>query len=185
MSLLPLMCVYCHYTGTLCLCLASSEDPTADGLTSTSLLEFAMMSHLEAMNSHEQTSPEAAEPDLAPSSLHAAPGSGFASEENEESKILQPPQYFWEDGGELNDSSLDLGPATGKLFLPHSSSHSAGTLGKWKDAGICLFALTQLWLRGPEIKRQLYFLTSVPDVSPVNPEQAQALETKLKLSFYS
>ncbi|KAF1449644.1 Podocalyxin-like protein 2, partial [Spheniscus mendiculus] len=103
-------------TGTLCLCLASSEEPTADGLTSTSLLEFAMMSHLEAMNSHEQTSPEAAEPDLAPGSLHAAPGSGFASEENEESKILQPPQYFWEDGGELNDSSLDLGPATDYSF---------------------------------------------------------------------
>ncbi|NXG86299.1 PDXL2 protein, partial [Stercorarius parasiticus] len=104
------------YTGTLCLCLASSEEPTTDGLTSTSLLEFAMMSHLEAMNSREQTSPEAAEPDLAPGSLHAAPGSGFASEENEESKILQPPQYFWEDGGELNDSSLDLGPATDYSF---------------------------------------------------------------------
>ncbi|NWR83187.1 PDXL2 protein, partial [Furnarius figulus] len=103
-------------TGTLCLCLASSEDPTADGLTSTSLLEFAMMSHLEAMNSHEQTNLETAEPDLAPGSLHAAPGSGFASEENEESKILQPPQYFWEDGGELNDSSLDLGPATDYSF---------------------------------------------------------------------
>ncbi|NXV82436.1 PDXL2 protein, partial [Atlantisia rogersi] len=103
-------------TGTLCLCLASSEEPTTDGLTSTSLLEFAMMSHLEAMNSHEQTSPEAAESDLTPGSLHAAPGSGFASEENEESKILQPPQYFWEDGGELNDSSLDLGPATDYSF---------------------------------------------------------------------
>ncbi|NWZ68504.1 PDXL2 protein, partial [Acrocephalus arundinaceus] len=107
-------------TGTRCLCLASSEDPTADGLTSTSLLEFAMMSHLEAMNSHEQTSPEVAEPDLAPGSLHAAPGSGFAREENEESKILQPPQYFWEDGGDLNDSSLDLGPATDYTF-PASS----------------------------------------------------------------
>ncbi|KFO94232.1 Podocalyxin-like 2, partial [Buceros rhinoceros silvestris] len=94
----------------------SSEEPAGDGLTSTSLMEFAMMSHLEAMNSHEQTSPEAVEPDLAPGSLHAAPGSGFASEENEESKILQPPQYFWEDGGELNDSSLDLGPATDYSF---------------------------------------------------------------------
>lgn len=56
---------------------------------------------------------------------------------------------------------------------------------RWKDAGICAPALTQLSLRGPEIKRQLYFLTSVPDVSPVNPEQAQALETKLQLSLYS
>ncbi|NXV41006.1 PDXL2 protein, partial [Uria aalge] len=115
-SVLSLIWVYCLYTGTLCLCLASSEEPTTDGLTSTSLLEFAMMSHLEAMDSHEQTSPEAAEPDLAPGSLHAAPGSGFASEENEESKILQPPQYFWEDGGELNDSNLDLGPATDYSF---------------------------------------------------------------------
>ncbi|EOB06965.1 Podocalyxin-like protein 2, partial [Anas platyrhynchos] len=94
----------------------SSEESTTDGLTSTSLLEFAMMSHLEAVNSHEQTSPEATEPDLIPGSLHAAPGSGFASEENEESKILQPPQYFWEDGGELNDSSLDLGQATDYSF---------------------------------------------------------------------
>ncbi|TRZ13651.1 hypothetical protein HGM15179_013467 [Zosterops borbonicus] len=96
---------------------ASEEDPTADGLKSTSLLEFAMMSHLEAMNSHEQTSLEAAQLDLAPGSLHAAPGSGLASEENEESKILQPPQYFWED---LNDSSLDLGPATDYIFLATS-----------------------------------------------------------------
>ncbi|NXL55183.1 PDXL2 protein, partial [Chordeiles acutipennis] len=116
LSVLSLIWVYCLYTGILCFCLAISEEPTTDGLTSTSLLEFAMMSHLEAMNSHEQTSPEAAESDLAPSSLHAAPGSGFASEENEESKILQPPQYFWEDGGELNDSSLDLGPATDYSF---------------------------------------------------------------------
>ncbi|XP_010181650.1 PREDICTED: podocalyxin-like protein 2, partial [Mesitornis unicolor] len=106
----------CCSTGTLCLCLASSEEPTTDGLTSTSLLEFAAMSHLEAVGSHEQTSPEPAEPDLAPGSLHAAPGSGFASEENEESRILQPPQYFWEDGGELNDSSLDLGSPTDYSF---------------------------------------------------------------------
>lgn len=103
-------------TGTLCLCLASSEESTTDGLTSTSLMEFAVMSHIEAINSHEQTSPETAEPGLIPGSLHAAPGSGFASEENEESKILQPPQYFWEDGGELNESSLDLGPATDYSF---------------------------------------------------------------------
>ncbi|KAJ7406904.1 podocalyxin like 2 [Willisornis vidua] len=125
---------------TLCLCLASSEDPTADGLTSTSLVEFAMMSHLEAMNSHEQTSLETAEPDLAPGSLHAAPGSGFASEENEESKILQPPQYFWEDGGELNDSSLDLGPPTDYSF-PATSQKALlkrnGTQGdNWETATV-------------------------------------------------
>ncbi|NXF45001.1 PDXL2 protein, partial [Oceanites oceanicus] len=128
-------------TGTLCLCLASSEEPTADGLTSTSLLEFAMMSHLEAMNSHEQTSPEAAEPDIVPGSLHAAPGSGFASEENEESKILQPPQYFWEDGGELNDSSLDLGPATDYSFPAASQKallkgNGTQVKGNWETATV-------------------------------------------------
>ncbi|NWX83452.1 PDXL2 protein, partial [Nothoprocta pentlandii] len=111
-----LMRVCCRCPGTWCLCLASSEEPTADGLTSTSLLELAAMSHLEALNSQEQPSPEAPEGELGPGALHAAPGSGFASEENEESKILQPPQYFWEDGGELNDSSLDLGPATDYSF---------------------------------------------------------------------
>ncbi|NWY03671.1 PDXL2 protein, partial [Nothoprocta ornata] len=111
-----LMRVCCRCPGTWCLCLASSEEPTADGLTSTSLLELAVMSHLEALNSQEQPSPEAPEGELGPGALHAAPGSGFASEENEESKILQPPQYFWEDGGELNDSSLDLGPATDYSF---------------------------------------------------------------------
>ncbi|XP_061312034.1 podocalyxin-like protein 2 [Pezoporus flaviventris] len=113
--------------GTLHLCLASSEETTADGLTSTSLLEFAVLPHLEAMNSHERASPEPVEPDLTPVSLHAAPGSGFASEENEESKILQPPQYFWEDGGELNDSSLDLGPTTDYNFP--AASQKAGQKG--------------------------------------------------------
>ncbi|XP_008566713.1 PREDICTED: podocalyxin-like protein 2 [Galeopterus variegatus] len=42
-----------------------------------------------------------------------APGSGFPSEEGEDSRILQPPQYFWEEEEELNDSSLDLGPTAG------------------------------------------------------------------------
>ncbi|XP_039401969.1 podocalyxin-like protein 2 [Mauremys reevesii] len=102
--------------GTLCICLVSSEEPTAEGLTSTSLVEFTMMSHLELLDSSEQSNLEATEPDPVLSALHASAGSGFASEENEESKILQPPQYFWEDGGELNDSSLDLGPATDYSF---------------------------------------------------------------------
>ncbi|KAK2500662.1 hypothetical protein MC885_013141, partial [Smutsia gigantea] len=45
-----------------------------------------------------------------------APGSGFPSEESEESRILQPPQYFWEEEEELNDSSLDLGPTADYVF---------------------------------------------------------------------
>uniref|UniRef100_A0A8C0GNV6 Podocalyxin like 2 n=1 Tax=Chelonoidis abingdonii TaxID=106734 RepID=A0A8C0GNV6_CHEAB len=101
---------------TLCICLVSCEEPTAEGLTSTSLVEFTMMSHPELLDSSEQSNLEATEPDPVLGTLHASAGSGFASEENEESKILQPPQYFWEDGGELNDSSLDLGPATDYSF---------------------------------------------------------------------
>lgn len=85
-----------------------------------------MMSHLELLDSREQSNLEATEPDPVLSALHASAGSGFASEENEESKILQPPQYFWEDGGDLNDSSLDLGPATGRLFLSLSFLSSSG-----------------------------------------------------------
>ncbi|NXA40061.1 PDXL2 protein, partial [Eudromia elegans] len=102
--------------GTLCCCLAAPEEPSAEGLTSTSLLDVAAMSRLEALGSREQPGAEAPEAELGAGSLHAAPSSGFASEENEESKILQPPQYFWEDGGELNDSSVDLGPATDYSF---------------------------------------------------------------------
>ncbi|XP_019392380.1 PREDICTED: podocalyxin-like protein 2 isoform X2 [Crocodylus porosus] len=119
--------------GTLCICLVSSEESASEGLTSTSLVEFAMMSHLEPLDSNEQTSPETVEPELVPSALHASPGSGFASEENEESKILQPPQYFWEDGGELNDSSLDLGPATGSQAISEDpfemTSRNTGVMG--------------------------------------------------------
>ncbi|XP_065543529.1 podocalyxin-like protein 2 isoform X2 [Lathamus discolor] len=126
-ALLLLLLLLLLAAGTLHLCLASSEETTADGLTSTSLLEFAVMPHLEAMNSPDRASPEPVEPDLTPVSLHAAPGSGFASEENEESKILQPPQYFWEDGGELNDSSLDLGPTTDYNFP--AASRKAGQKG--------------------------------------------------------
>uniref|UniRef100_A0A8C8RZS2 Podocalyxin like 2 n=1 Tax=Pelusios castaneus TaxID=367368 RepID=A0A8C8RZS2_9SAUR len=102
--------------GALCICLASSEEPTTEGLTSTSLVEFTMMSPLEPLDSSEQSNLEAPEPDLVPSALQAFAGSGFASEENEESKILQPPQYFWDDGGDLNDSSLEMGPATDYSF---------------------------------------------------------------------
>nr|XP_006120274.1 podocalyxin-like protein 2 [Pelodiscus sinensis] len=119
--------------GTLSICLGLSEEPTAEGLTSTSLV-----SHLEPLDSSEQSN---LEPDLVLSALHATAGSGFASEENEESKILQPPQYFWEDGGDLNDSSLDLGPATDYSFpiasqkaLPKGNSTQAKD--NWETASL-------------------------------------------------
>ncbi|XP_066472262.1 podocalyxin-like protein 2 [Tiliqua scincoides] len=98
--------------GTWYVCLAFSEDPGTEGLSSTSLVDISTLSHLESLDSSEQqTNLEVSEPDLVPSALQASPGSGFASEENEDSKILQS-QYFWEDGGDLNDSSLDVEPSS-------------------------------------------------------------------------
>lgn len=99
-------------------CLALSEDPGTEGLSSTSFIDISALSHLESLDSSEQqTNLEVLEPNLVPSALQASPGSGFASEETEDSKVLQS-QYFWEDGGDLNDSSLDVEPASGS-FSPH------------------------------------------------------------------
>ncbi|XP_015281566.1 PREDICTED: podocalyxin-like protein 2 [Gekko japonicus] len=104
---------------SLCICLALSEDLGTEGLSSTSLVDFTSMSHMESLESSEQTNLKAPESDLVPSALQAAPGSGFASEENEDSKILQS-QYFWEEGGDLNDSSLYPG-ATPDYNVPLAS----------------------------------------------------------------
>lgn len=95
-------------------CAAGSDEPGPEGLTSTSLLDLLLPSGLE-------------EPSEA-MGLGAglgAPGSGFPSEESEESRILQPPQYFWEEEEEMNDSSLDLGPTAGsssslRICVDHS-----------------------------------------------------------------
>ncbi|KAL8212575.1 UNVERIFIED_CONTAM: hypothetical protein K2H54_051400 [Gekko kuhli] len=77
-------------------------------------------SHMESLESSEQTNLKVPESDLVPSALQAAPGSGFASEENEDSKILQS-QYFWEEGGDLNDSSLYPGATPAFLVFLRGS----------------------------------------------------------------
>ncbi|XP_049622476.1 podocalyxin-like protein 2 isoform X2 [Suncus etruscus] len=94
--------------GTLLgLCVVGAEEPTPEGLTSTSLLPTG----LEPLESEEPSEARGLSAGL------GAPGSGFPSEESEESRILQPPQYFWEEEEELNDSSLDLGPTADYGFL--------------------------------------------------------------------
>nr|XP_019574158.1 PREDICTED: podocalyxin-like protein 2 isoform X2 [Rhinolophus sinicus] len=82
---------------------AGSDEPGPEGLTSTSLLDLLLPTGLDPLGSEEPSEPMGLGAGL------EAPGSGFSSEESEESRILQPPQYFWEEE-ELNDSSLDLGP---------------------------------------------------------------------------
>ncbi|XP_020653717.3 podocalyxin-like protein 2 [Pogona vitticeps] len=101
--------------GSLCICLSVLEDPGTEGMSSTSLMDFTSMSHVESLDSSEQTNLEVAEPELVPSALQASPGSGFSSEENEDTKVLQT-QYFWDDGGDINDSSLYVGPASDYSF---------------------------------------------------------------------
>ncbi|KAH0630167.1 hypothetical protein JD844_012855 [Phrynosoma platyrhinos] len=101
------------FVGSLCICLPVLEDPGTEGLSSTSLVDFRAISQLESLDSSEQTNLEVSE--LVPSALQASPGSGFSSEENEDSKVLQS-QFFWEDGGDINDSSLYVGPASDYNF---------------------------------------------------------------------
>ncbi|XP_004646159.1 podocalyxin-like protein 2 [Octodon degus] len=83
---------------------AGTDEPGPEGLTSTSLLDFLLPTGLEPLDAEEPSEAMGLGAGL------GAPGSGFPSEESEESRILQPPQYFWEEEEELNESSLDLGP---------------------------------------------------------------------------
>ncbi|XP_062056557.1 podocalyxin-like protein 2 [Lepus europaeus] len=91
-------------------CTAGSDEPGPEGLTSTSLLDLLLPTGLEPLDSEEPSEAMGLGAGL------GAPGSGFPSEESEESRILQPPQYFWEEEEELNDSSLDLGPTADYVF---------------------------------------------------------------------
>ncbi|XP_062977441.1 podocalyxin-like protein 2 [Elgaria multicarinata webbii] len=119
--------------GSLCICLAVSEDTGTEGLSSTSLVDFTAISHLESLDSSEQTNLEVSESDLVPSALQASPGSGFSSEENDDSKVLQS-QYIWDDGGDINDSSLYAGPASDYSFpLASQKALPAGNRAQVKD----------------------------------------------------
>lgn len=101
----------------------TTEEPTMEGLTSTSLLELTMIPHLESLDSVERGPLEVREAGLLTSLLQAGQGSGSSSQENEESTILQSPQYFLEDGADANETSLDLGPPTDYTF-PVSSQRT-------------------------------------------------------------
>ncbi|KAG8516965.1 Podocalyxin-like protein 2 [Galemys pyrenaicus] len=102
--LLPRLLLLLAGGASLGACTAASDEPGPEGLTSTSLLDLLLPTGLEPLDSEEPSEAMGLGAGL------GAPGSGFPSEESEESRILQPPQYFWEEEEELNDSSLDLGP---------------------------------------------------------------------------
>ncbi|XP_055269393.1 podocalyxin-like protein 2 isoform X2 [Moschus berezovskii] len=87
-----------------------SEEPGSEGLPSTSLLDLLLPTGLEPLDSEEPSEAVGLGAGL------GAPGSGFPSEESEESRVLQPPQYFWEEEDALNESSLGLGPTADYVF---------------------------------------------------------------------
>ncbi|XP_036767451.2 podocalyxin-like protein 2 isoform X3 [Manis pentadactyla] len=89
---------------------AGPDEPGPEGLTSTSLLDLLLPTGLEPLDAEEPSEAMGLGASL------GAPGSGFPSEDSEESRILQPPQYFWEEEEGLNDSSLDLGPTADYVF---------------------------------------------------------------------
>ncbi|KAG8128114.1 hypothetical protein E2320_014965 [Naja naja] len=101
--------------GCLCISLAMSEDSGTEGLSSTSLADFIKMSHFKSLDSSEQTNLELSESDFGPGALQVSPGSGFFSEEKEDSKVFQS-QYLWEEGGDNNDSSVYMGAAADYTF---------------------------------------------------------------------
>nr|XP_044611124.1 podocalyxin-like protein 2 isoform X1 [Equus asinus] len=108
--LLPPLLLLLAGGASLGTCTAGSDEPGPEGLTSTSLLDLLLPTGLEPLDSEEPSEAMGLGAGL------GAPGSGFPSEESEESRILQPPQYFWEEEEELNDSSLDLGPTADYVF---------------------------------------------------------------------
>uniref|UniRef100_A0A8C4FDI0 Podocalyxin like 2 n=1 Tax=Catagonus wagneri TaxID=51154 RepID=A0A8C4FDI0_9CETA len=106
----PLLLLLLAGGASLGVCAAGADEPGPEGLTSTSLLDLLLPTGLEPLDSEEPSEAVGLGAGL------GAPGSGFPSEESEESRILQPPQYFWEEEEELNASSLDLGPTADYAF---------------------------------------------------------------------
>ncbi|XP_029774203.1 podocalyxin-like protein 2 isoform X3 [Suricata suricatta] len=108
--MLPRISVQTPQGASLGTCAAGSDEPGPEGYTSTSLLDLLPPTGLEPLDPEEPSEAVGLGAGL------GGPGSGFPSEESEQSRILQPPQYFWEEEEELNDSSLDLGPTADYVF---------------------------------------------------------------------
>lgn len=129
------------FTGaSLGACAVGVDEPGPEGLTSTSLLDLLLPTDFEPLDSEEPSEAMGLDAGL-------APGSGFPSEDSEESRLLQPPQYFWEEE-ELNGSSLDLGPTAGSSahLLLHRTPESEPWGWGEKGRGMRQFLLQPLLL---------------------------------------
>ncbi|KAM4721005.1 podocalyxin-like protein 2 [Rhinophrynus dorsalis] len=113
--------------GPLLFLIATCEEPSTEGLSSTSLLDISSLlssPHQDApldSDSHGQDQ----QPDILQGLLSASQGSGFSSQETEESSILQSPQYVWdEEIKKVNGSSEGYGEIRTDYPVP-SSSHDS------------------------------------------------------------
>jgi hypothetical protein len=134
-------------------CAAGTDESGPEGLTSTSLLDLLLPTGLEPLDSEEPSETMGL----------GAPGSGFPSEESEESRILQPPQYFWEEEEELNGSSLDLGPTAGSL--PHLESWLIAGEGRVGCQGLQGCFPAHIFSLPPVFTRLLSTCASRPNLS--------------------
>ncbi|XP_068108845.1 podocalyxin-like protein 2 [Hyperolius riggenbachi] len=82
--------------GLVSLILVSCEEPSSEGLSSTSLVDLSSsLSTLETLDSTEHSNDR--EPDVSHALLHTPQGSGYSSQETEEISIFQSPKYYWDD----------------------------------------------------------------------------------------
>ncbi|XP_053325257.1 podocalyxin-like protein 2 isoform X2 [Spea bombifrons] len=93
------------FLGFLCFLSVDAEEPHSEGFSSTSLLDFPL-SQLRGLDSADHEGEGYQEPDPMQEFLHSHQGSGFSSQETEETSILQSAQFFEDDEeGHLNRSS--------------------------------------------------------------------------------
>ncbi|XP_053576794.1 podocalyxin-like protein 2 isoform X2 [Bombina bombina] len=111
------------FVGSLCLMRATGEELHSEGLSSTSLLDVSSLSHLETLDSAEHGGEGYQEPDILQGLFHESHGSGFSSQETEESTILQSPQYFWEEEGKRMNVSKENTSWTHTDYPVPKSSH--------------------------------------------------------------
>ncbi|KAM9326221.1 podocalyxin-like protein 2 [Gastrophryne carolinensis] len=111
--------------------LVSCEEPSLEGLSSTSLVDLpSSLSTLETLDSTENRSDQYTETDGHHALLHPAQGSGFSSQETEEIAIFQSPKFFWDDdlrkvnmSSEDNSETMTDGAETTKSKVTQETSH--------------------------------------------------------------
>ncbi|XP_063282326.1 podocalyxin-like protein 2 [Pelobates fuscus] len=111
--------------GFLCSVSANAEESHSEGLSSTSLLDLSP-SHLRGVDSVEHEVEGYQDPDIIQEFLHTHQGSGFSSQETEESTILQSSQLFSDDEERQVNGTSDSNSALQTDYPP--TTFSDGTI---------------------------------------------------------